>query len=324
MKFDWRKFCDDQGVEYAEAGGKVSRGNIGIQCPFCDDRGQHMGLSLTTSSWGCWRCKSAGRNPLRLLCKLTGLPTPRAQLIIDAHNVANPDDFEGLFDQPQDLVRKHRTKALELPEGCRPLYGAKVSGQRFLDYLANVRGFGKEAGELARQYHLHYAMTGDQAWRVVYPVFYDHRLVAWTGRSIYEGAELRYKADEGNIKNYVSNFDQLLEESTPIHLAVVEGPMDFLKLDFYGQACGLRATCTFGTSWKDGQVSLLLRLVKRFERTSVIFDRAAYMDGAGLAGELSDYSGKPVHPIMIDQKDPGAMTRKQVEALASNLNKETQ
>lgn len=323
-KFDWRRFCTDYGISFFVQGSNVAHGNINCQCPFCDDPSEHLGLSLdpNTPSWGCWRCKAGGRSPVRLVCKLAGVTLPQALQIVAAHNETSPDEFERLLEPPQEAQKSARSAALALPPGCRELSDGSAGARRFLDYL-NSRGFvGDDGTRVARVYGLYYALVGEQAWRVVFPVYQYGVLQAWTGRSIHAQSTLRYKADfGGKIKHSLANVDALLngahKEET---LVVAEGPMDFLKLDFYGQAHDLRATCTFGTAWSLMQVSKLLPLVQRFRRTVVLYDRGAYMEGARLAEEVKAFTHCDVSAVeMFGAKDPGALTPQGVAHLAKGL-----
>ena len=324
QKFDWVSFCVEQGVNYVESGANVSTGNVNIQCPYCDDPSEHLGLSLSIArpSWGCWRCKAGGKSPLRLICKLAGVTLPRALEIVALHNQPSPDDFERLLDPPGQAAKTPRSAALQLPPECRCLDNAQLSAERFLQYLANARGFGSDAKSVATEYALHYATSGEQAWRIVLPIYQDKKLAAWTGRSIHWNATVRYRSDfGGRINQCLANTDALLDGThTDETLVVTEGPMDFLKLDFYGQRHGLRATCTFGTAWSVAQVAKLLPIVKQFRSTIVLYDKNAYMIGAKLAEEVAAYSHCNVRAVeMHGAKDPGDLTPIDIEALAKDL-----
>jgi len=234
--------------------------------------------------------------------------------LIDEYNQPSPDDFDGLFDPIKTNDHPYQPHSLKLPPECKRLDDGSHAAERFLRYLAEERGFGEDAENVAMTYSLHYAYAGVQAWRVVFPVSFHEQLVAWTGRSIYRNATLRYKADDaGHIKEHLANADVLMKEKDKKILAIAEGPMDFMKLDFYGRELGLHATCTFGTAWSGPQLAKLIDLVRMYEKSFVVFDRAAYMEGAALAEELSAFCRRPVHPVqMYDEKDPGDMNAEQV------------
>ena len=324
QKFDWVSFCVEQGVNYVESGANVSTGNVNIQCPYCDDPSEHLGLSVNAKrpSWGCWRCKAGGHSPLRLICKLLSISLPRAAEIVALHNQVSPDEFERLLEPlPQRPTAPH-SAALELPAGCRSLSDGSAGSARFLNYLAERRGFGGDAKSVALAYKLFYALAGEQAWRVVLPVYQDQRLAAWTGRSIHWNATVRYKSDfGGRVKECLANADALLDGTHAKEtLVVTEGPMDFLKLDYYGRRHGIRATCTFGTAWSLTQVGKLLPIVKRFKQVLVMYDKEAYMFGARLAEEVATLSRCDVRAVeMHGAKDPGDLTPIDIAELAKEL-----
>lgn len=326
MRFDWHRFCIDHGVDFITKGRDLGQGKIGIRCPFCDDRGEHLGMSLDHEHpwWKCWRCHASGRFPQFLICKLLGVARKRADEIVAEHGKVFPDEFDNLLIERLTSVKKAvEQPALELPRGCHELWTGRPGADRFLRYLSDDRGFGNDARDVAECYALHYAMVGEQAWRIVFPVVYGGELVAWVGRSIHAAATLRYKADDaGAIKDYVSNYDELVNGADK--LAMVEGPMDWIKLDYYGQQFGLRATCTFGVSPNEKQSFKLRKLVQAARRGFVIYDREASAEGFRLADELSATSGRKVATVTLSlTKDPGAMTPAEIRGLASNLEKST-
>ncbi len=60
-RFDIRAYLDERGVGYEEAGApNVGDGYIGVNCPFCDDHRNHLGIHLETKRWKCWRCATSG------------------------------------------------------------------------------------------------------------------------------------------------------------------------------------------------------------------------------------------------------------------------
>jgi hypothetical protein len=327
VRFDWTAFCKDHGVEFAEKGPSVSRGNVNIRCPYCDDKGTHLGLSLDVLKpyWACWRCKAGGRDPTRLVGTLLNVPAYRAKNVVAEYGAPPVDEFEALFLFEQEggpgKAPDRPKEGLSLPKECRPILSERPAARRFLNYMADDRGFGEDAEQLCQDYRLHYAISGEQAWRVVLPVYGPgDKLLAWTGRSIHRDASLRYLADpHKGTREVVANLRDLSLSRAPL-LGIAEGPIDFLKLDFYGRSEGLRATCTFGVSYSDRQVGYLASIVPNFERVFVLYDASAYMDGARLAEHLGTVSRRQVLPVALSgSKDYGEFTPEQVRALAGRL-----
>src|ERR1700733_9885470 len=97
MRFDWRAFCINNRVEFVDRGPNVARGNIGIRGPWCGHAApsQHMGLSLDVNNpaWGCFRNgKHRGRDPIRLIIKLTGMSWESAKNLVKSTHF-NDEDF---------------------------------------------------------------------------------------------------------------------------------------------------------------------------------------------------------------------------------------
>lgn len=311
MKFNWQRFCEEKGVAYEAEGPNVARGNINIRCPFCDDPSEHLGLSLLERApkWGCWRCRTAGLTPNYLVGRLLHCSRAQADVEVAAHDDRTPDDFDSLLDPPRAGVKTPLQREKMLPAGLHPLDNGRASARPFLEYLKE-RGF-DQPDYVAAYYHLHYAIVGDYARRVVLPVYMERQLISWVGRAV-QPATIRYKTeDSGDLKRTVANWDRLQEESGDELLLISEGPFDFLKLDHFGKLHDIRATCTFGTSYTQAQVALLVKLVRKFRKSIVVFDAEAKMMGARLADELSEISGKRVDNRTVKGvKDPGEMTRR--------------
>lgn len=319
MRFDWRALCEERSVPFVEQGANVARGNINIACPFCADPSEHMGLSLNIRSpqWGCWRCKVAGLNPTYLLTKLLRIPKLKAQEIVQQQQSPTADEFDTLFEQPLQGPKSGAQRARTLPLGVRQLDGAKSAAKPYIAYLQE-RGFDNPQ-ELAERYELKYAVTGPYAGRIILPVYREHELVTWVGRSIMP-ARVRYKTEAGGLlKEHIAHADVLAECEEQV-LVITEGPFDFLKVDHYGTPYGLRATCTFGTAYTTPQITKLLKLMEHFRKTAVLFDAEARREGLLLAEELSELCGNVVRSIVADNvKDPGELTQEGVQRVARML-----
>jgi len=319
MKFDWRKFCREERLEYVTSGPNTSKGNINVKCPFCSDHSHHMGLSLNLSRpyWHCWKCDRAGRDPTALVSALLNVKHAEASRIVREYQ-DNPDDFDDLLEE-EPMTKKVSPPSLELPRDCHPISDGR-GAVRFVEYLARARGFGLDALRVAKAYNLHYALAGDYAQRIIYPVYDEGRLVGWTGRAISH-TNTRYLTSEGDtMKSTVGNFDNALKSGR--YLAITEGPFDMMKLDFYGGPMGARAVCTFGTSLKLAQISKLMRLLNsgRVEQAYIVFDRDATAPAWKLAEYLTETSGRHVTAARLEEAaDPSDLSEKQVLEFLSNL-----
>lgn len=314
MRFDWYRFCIDHGIHFVEQGANVSRGNVNIQCPFCQDTSEHLGLSLDQRkpSWGCWRCKKGGLSPGFLVGRLLRCSQAETLAILKEHDSDVPDDFDALFDTPQQAPKPALQREKPLPQGLRRLDSASSLASSFLDYLKEERGF-DDPTLVATRFDLHYALTGDYARRIVMPVYIDGKLISWVGRAVGK-AVVRYKTDDsGDLKKVVANWSYLMQAHPDSLLLVGEGPFDYMKLAWYGEPKNIQATCTFGTSYTQAQVAVLVKLVRKFRKTLIVYDQSASVYGAKLAEELTELSGKQVGWSYVRGcEDPGAMKRQDI------------
>jgi hypothetical protein len=308
MRFDWQKFCIRNGIPFVTYGPNTAAGNISIHCPFCGnaDTSMHMGLRLDVKfpAWGCFRNrKHGGRDPAYLVAKLLNIHIVAAKALIEID--APPiDDFDSAVERLREPATtahtpsKHKPRTLTLPKECRPLSDCGIYAGQFITYLAE-RGFGKDALDVATTYGLTYALTGEQAWRLVLPIELDGQLIGWTGRAIRPGTLIRYKTSSGFGK------DVVMQRPRPATvIAITEGPLDYLKLDYYGRPFGVRACATMGTAVTAEQLAVLRAMRKDGTRLVMVFDQTAMAENISIADEIGATWARLPDGI----KDPGELS----------------
>lgn len=335
MKFDWVRFCDEFGVPFVAQGANVARGHINIQCPFCDDPSEHMGLRMEETSpyFGCWRCHTAGAHPYTLLLKLVGKQRA-AQALQEQKEESNPDQFESLLTNRLDTSRKKRSRLEKEPPAEFRRLGAYLDPRKnriagyvmpYVTYLRE-RGFDQPL-EICGLGDLHWAIPGSEyARRIIMPVYHDGRLISWVGRTIDKDTKApRYKTEpSGDLKRCIAGYDALTTQEKPESrgLLIAEGPFDYLKLSKHMGDRGCNMTCTFGTSWTETQLALLARQVKRYGHTFVVFDLEARLQAQELVGALQEVAGtSDVTSLVVPgRKDPGEMTESDIPLLLGMMN----
>lgn len=150
--------------------------------------------------------------------------------------------------------------------------------------------------------------TGDYAYRIIAPIYYQGVIVSYQGRDWTEKAEKRYKAcpipqEMVHHKDILYNLDNCQRE---IGL-VVEGITDVWRL-------GDDVCATFGTKWTIAQANIL---VERFSRVIVLFDpeQEAQMHAKALANILSGRGVTATNLRLHVDIDPGEFTPEYVEKL---------
>jgi len=328
MRFDWRAFCNRNHITYVTSGPNTAKGNISICCPFCGnaDPSEHMGLLLDQAhpAWGCLRnAQHRGRHPAKLIAKLLRIPYGTAAALVqvlDSPIDTYEEAIKTLRDGPGTLEARPRKTRPPLPEAFKNLAQGRYAS-RFLAYLEG-RGFGVDSLDVAETYDLRYALTGEQAWRLIFPI-YDlaGELVGWTGRAIGSMAgsrNVRYLTSEDFAKDVVLGGFGVPDDAI---LLVCEGPLDWIKMDYYGSPLGISTVATMGTAYTNEQVSQLLTLQKRVAKTFILFDRDALSSQLRLADELEAHSKKQVRTLQLPRPfdDPGQMTPTAVRQFCSSL-----
>lgn len=331
--FDWRALLARERVAFIERGPNVKRGEINIRCPWCGtaDPSFHLGLNLESGWYSCWRNKSghSGKSPLRLLMRLLNVSYGRARELAGlGADYVDPEGFDALAARLMGReVASHagvkvKREFLDLdPEFkviTEQLYG------RWFDYLW-CRGFdGKDLPKLCHDYCLRAARFGDFAGRLIIPYFLDGELVTWTGRAIGEST-IRYKdlsvADSlVPVKQTLFNHDAINEGGKA--LVIVEGPLDALKLDFYGKPFGVRAVGLSTNSLSEDQAFMLEASRGRFRQVGTMMDNKSdfgRVDSMRLKQELSFIPDLRIYDVPFDRPDPGDLTPREVQAWAHNL-----
>lgn len=315
-RFDWQRFCERHKITYVTGGPNTARGNISIQCPFCGaaDQSQHMGLKLDPRDpqWGCFRnATHRGRDPSRLVAMLLHVSHAAAQQVVadSAPPVDSLDEtlhrLRNLSGHAQDAAGSV-VRALPMPDSFQPLRRAEPYAERFFEYLID-RHFGRaDVEDVAERYQLHFALTGPQAWRLIFPVRSERgELIGWTGRALTKNPRIRYLAREEMGKDWLL----VSPRTEPARVLIAsEGPVDFLKLDYYGRPFGVEAVATMGTAITPAQFIQLARKARNYERVYSLFDPEAFAQNIRLASELAGFNSFTKFYHLREAEDPGALT----------------
>lgn len=330
---DWARLLTEHRVPYVSAGANVKRGEINIRCPFCGtaDPSHHMGLELETGWWSCWRNRAqhSGKSPIRLIMKLLRVPYGRAREIAGlGDDFVDPEGFDALaarlMGRGEIAANKQEVQRrfLDLDPNFLPIL-RKIPTRRFWEYLCDSRGFdgasalGEDVDVLCRQYGLRCALTGEFQDRVILPYIMDGELVTWSGRAVSE-SRYRYKDLDLDAclcppKETLFNHDAIYRGGKA--LVLVEGPIDVLKIDFYGKPWGVRAVGMSTNSLSEEQVFLLQAAEDHFDQLLVMADNASVLgiaDSMRLKQELSFFRRVGITGVPDGAKDAGALKPRQL------------
>ena len=288
--FDAAQFCEDYNIEYWPEGSKnVGTGWIGIQCPFCGDTSNHLGIEIETGKCVCWKC--GGKKLTDVIWYFT--KDKNKQDIIDK--------YSWLFShQP---VKKNIKRKLNIP-GKRPLI------QKYKEYLTK-RNFDPEY--LEQKYDLRYGEPYTKyEYRLIIPVYYEKNIVSYQTRRVFEDNSIRYKNcsnEESIIENKKICYN--LDNCKMNKAIALEGVTDVWRI-------GDNSFATFGTSFTDEQLILINKI---FDRVYWLYDPGEEStEKAKQAAYKLSATGVNVEIIQVDGiNDPGSMSESDVIHLIKEL-----
>jgi len=266
---DIKAVLNEIGISYSESGKNVSKGWIGVNCPFpgCGDHSNHLGINLHSPVVTCYNCGNKGNYLTYLAVELKSWD--KAVKILQKHT-------------PREL-QKHSD--LELPENKithvnLPSEATKTPSKQMIDYLKSRKYPNHK--ELELMYDFYYCSSGKWVDRIIVPIYYRNRLVTFTSVDTNPESKLRYK--HASINDSIIQCKHLLyglEQVTGRSIMVVEGFFDKLRI---GPGC----VCSFGTMTTHEQKMLLIK----FQKIYVVFDgdNPGKVNGRKLANDLSAYT----------------------------------
>lgn len=296
IDFDVCAYLKWLGVEYWESGKNVSRGWIGMQCIYCVDNHNHLGVNLTYKSYSCWKCDATG-SALTLIQDLESINYGAAvKRVGEFQNLLHHEPVieDGLVDVGQDI----------LPDGC----GETLTGGQ----QSYLRGRGFEPGPLAEQWGLRSGpMFGKWRYRIIIPITLGKKIMTWVGLDPSGTREVKYLA--APVTESFLPMGELLygADDAQENVLVMEGPADVWRM-------GPGTVATLGMAVTPAKLNQLLQL--KAKQYYIMFDGEprAIQNAHRLAYSLSN-CGKQVEVLELDSGDPGEFTNDEAQELRDKL-----
>ena len=287
---DIKTILDNHGVYWTDEGKNTQPGWININCPFCiDDDGNHGGFNIQSKKlyYNCWKC---GWISVYDIFEKLKIPT----LLIKGYRPIKPIRKNQILSSPLTI---------EVP-------GNSIPEKSHIKYLKK-RHFNIDY--IIQKYDIRFTTyLGKYIWRIIFPIYFNGKIVSYQGRDISDQQLLRYKACE--MKNEIIHHKDILyniDNCRSNKILLVEGIFDVLRI-------GNNCCCGFGTSMKMEQINLL----KRYKQVFILFDseEKAQKQAEKIAVILNS-GGIYVELIQLDiLNDPDEMTENEVIELKADLN----
>lgn len=317
MAIDFERMFNDLRVPMRN---ESRRDWVQINCPFCKnpiDTHFNGGFNKINPTFYCWRCGS--HNYYDAVSKVLNISNKEVRKLFKTYNFISKEKFE----KKVPLADKLDLPGYPLDENEK-------------EYLVQ-RGF--DVGYLKSKFHLRGGgIAGEWAYRILIPIYYNHILVSWVGRSILP----RDYIDENRIPRYknlsieqsVINPKEIffnLDNCNRDEVILVEGPFDVIRL-------GDDTICSLGTSVTSEQILFLKRRFKKifvaFDNEPAAQDKARHLgmnlSSVGLKVEVVNicedfYKDEPIlneetgEWIKVQKNDPGELTEDEVIKIKKEL-----
>ena len=295
---DFIQLCRDYGIDY-----RIDvQGWTNVFCPYHSngDRGYKGGLNNKGGYFHCWQC--GGQDVKKVLSDILEISYHEAGSLLEQYST--DISVRTKLNKKKISASKIDLPMAELDTRCKK-------------YLAG-RNF--DSDYLQEKYKLCGAtLAGEWAGRLIIPIYYKNKLVAFQGRSLLsierckELGVLRYKTSskERSIidpKSILYGLDDCKEK----YIIVVEGAPDKWR---FGDNCA----ATLGTSVTDEQKNIMLK----YDRIIIIFDpeKEAQERALKLGNELNLIDSKKKVEIIDMEKnyDIGDSSEKEIRCLKKEL-----
>ena len=260
-------------IAYVQSGGVITKDAVGMLCPFCGTDWTSLGVFKNSGRFSCWKCNETG-SLYDLLHELKGISfaqykeetqsnvtfyTPTASQIESIINPTKvPDREDNSFGSP-----------CKLPSESIPIH-AGTNNDLLLWWLDQR----KYTIQDAINYRCCYCMTGEYKYRIIIPIYHNGVLVSFQGADLTRKSKTKYRTKEGNLKDYLYNYDALPMDSWCM---ICEGVLDVWRMP-------AGAVATFGKKINNAQIALILK--KKPKRVIVAWDSDAYWNSRALSKQL--------------------------------------
>jgi DNA primase len=287
--FDVVSYLQSRNVRVDTSGKNIAGGWIGINCLFCIDPSNHLGINLQSKAFSCFKCGETG-SAVKLIQTIEGI-----QDVGEALSIMKK--FGGGFYSPEE--RQYQSK-VKLPIGA-----SKKLDECHISFLENRR-FPKEVIDKYDLYGV--GPIGDFKYRVIIPIYMNNRMLGFVGRDVTGYAQIPYlnsspESSIKDVKHCLYNMDNVLRKT----VVIVEGIFDAWRI-------GDGAVATLGVKYTHEQLLLLRGMKKAF----VLFDADAITMAHSLAHDLSSIVPN-VEVLELETGDPDDLSDEDVKSLRKDI-----
>jgi len=296
--FDVEQYLDARGVFYDPGGKNVKDGWIGIQCLWCDDHSNHLGIDLENKGINCWRCPAKG-TIIKLIMKIDRCSFSSALSVVQQYSHISTSVIKRSFG-PERITEA--ATHVELPSMSEnellQLHRSYLESRHFdPDYIFN-------------KYKLQSnGPVGDYRLRLIIPFYQKNRLVTFTTRDVTNQASIPYVHCSISNSIYHPKVTLYNIDAMGDTAVVVEGVTDVWN-------CGDGFVATMGDKWTVQQMALL----KNLKRCFILYDtEEEAQENAVKLGQNLSITVPDVNVLELESGDPGDLPPDDVKSIRKEI-----
>lgn len=303
MKIDIVQLLIDYNVYIDPKGKNCSSGWINIQCPFCDDNSNHLGINLKNGNVNCWKC--GHKSLYNLIYIITGKNISKIYQKYISKNSLNIG-IESIKKQTKYNHIADIEKSLRIVN--YPANTSKIQAE----HMAYLKSRNFNPFKLEKLYRIKgTGNIGNYKNRIIFPIFLNNKLISYQGRDITGSkSNIKYKACSKKLevehhKNTLYNIDNVKRNE----IIVVEGVLDAIRL-------GDNTVATFGVEYTQSQLLML----SKYKKVNILYDtdEAGKKASEKLANGLSNLKVN-VDIFRLDEEDPGSLSEKDAMLIKKDI-----
>lgn len=299
---DIQQLYQDYSVDYKTEGHKHCRpGWISVHCPWCvGSQNYHLGYSLHSNFFTCWRC---GWHPIvPTIALLLKTDTGKAYKIVKQYgSLVNP------YVKP---IETNLNIEYKLPSGVIPL---TEQHKRYLEKRLFDSDYLEKKYSLQSTGPIALLDNNDYKHRIIIPYYWNYKQVSFDSRDVTGKHTYKYMACPKN-RELIPHKEILYgnqEKWTKTGICV-EGTTDVWRL-------GDNSFAVSGIKFTPKQVRLIAKI---FKRVFVCFDGQEEQALAQANTLVSELRFRGVDAFRVDiEGDPGSMDQKEADYLVKQLTK---
>lgn len=185
-----KKILNQYHIPFIDKHAELSKGAVGMNCPFCDDHKFHLGVFLTNGAFSCWKCKVKG-NFYKLLSKVKHISYDEYCEVVGKGRYKGgvKGNLDNIFTH-ENTQRKKDSRKVVIPKGSIVV---KNSNNALVKRFIKERKFSLE---MVKYFGCRFMYAGEYASRLIVPIpapSISKDVIGFVARDLSGNAGAKYK-----------------------------------------------------------------------------------------------------------------------------------